>query len=434
MNENSNHFGSFTNKPGANEHVKWINDLGRQRLAGPSFNCNRQIDPSLGASTVCVHAGTYEDYNTGAVGTPVFATTTFRFSEATYESFLEGFIRDIPTYTRYGNPNQWSVQLKLAALEGAQSALVFGSGMAAITTTLIALSNKDGHIISSRDLYGGSYALLRADMHQYGRSVSYVDPLDLDAIRAEIKDNTQIIFLEVMTNPLMKAVDLKVVAEICEEHDILLIVDNTFLSPISSKPLAHGADVVIHSGTKYLNGHSDLTCGTAAGSRKLIDRIWAQLLRFGGILDAQSCHLLERSLKTLAIRMKAHRESAMAITDFLSRHPKVNATYSPYLPGENQARLMTYCDTLSTGMLSFEVAGGDDAALRLLRSLDLITAATSLGGVETLISLPFNTSHSGLTVAQQVEIGIAPGLVRLSVGIESPDDLCRELDQALATL
>jgi methionine-gamma-lyase len=237
-----------------------------------------------------------------------------------------------------------------------------------------------------------------------------------------------------MTNPLMKAVDLKVVAEICEEHDILLIVDNTFLSPISSKPLAHGADVVIHSGTKYLNGHSDLTCGTAAGSRKLIDRIWAQLLRFGGILDAQSCHLLERSLKTLAIRMKAHRESAMAITDFLSRHPKVNATYSPYLPGENQARLMTYCDTLSTGMLSFEVAGGDDAALRLLRSLDLITAATSLGGVETLISLPFNTSHSGLTVAQQVEIGIAPGLVRLSVGIESPDDLCRELDQALATL
>lgn len=420
----------FSNKPGADDHVKWIDELRRKRMAGPSFSCSKRVDGGKGQSTVCVHSGTYEDPYTGAVGTPVFSTTTFRFSPTTYESFLEGYIRDIPTYTRYGNPNQWSVQLKLAALENAQSALVLSSGMAAITSTLLALTNRSGHIISSHDLYGGSYSLLRADMHQFGRSVSYVDPLNLDSIRSEINECTQMVFLELITNPLMKVVDLPAIVEICRENNLLLVLDNTFLSPISCKPLNSGADIVIHSGTKYLGGHSDLTCGVVAGSRKLVDRVWGQMLKFGGVLDASSCHLLERSLKTLAIRMKAHGEGASEVTRFLERHPGVLKVHSPYSEGPDNQRLLKFAPDLCSGMLSFVMAGGNKAALSLLDHLELITPATSLGGVESLISLPFNTSHSGLTSAQQKQIGLNEGLVRLSVGIEDAADICMDLEQA----
>lgn len=430
MREENLYSEAFSNKPAADEHVKWINELHRKRMAGPAFSYNKQLSGKESISTICVHAGTYEDPCTGAVGTPIFPTTTFRFSPTTYESFLEGYIRDIPTYTRYGNPNQWSVQLKIAALEEAQSALVLSSGMAAITTTLLGLSNKNGHIISSYDLYGGSYNLLRTDMHQFGRTVSYVDPLNLDAIRNEINEHTQIVFLELMTNPLMKAVDLAGIARICRDNDLLLVIDNTFLSPISCQPLKHGADIVIHSGTKYLSGHSDQTCGSVAGSRKLVDRVWAQMLKFGGMLEASSCHLLERSLKTLAIRMKAHAEGARSVSRYLQAHPRVVRVHSPYIDGPDHQRLMEYAPNLSTGMLSFEIDGGNQAALALLDNLNFITPATSLGGVESLISLPFNTSHSGLTASQQKQIGLQEGLVRLSIGIEDPCDLCEDLGQA----
>ncbi|WP_271271066.1 trans-sulfuration enzyme family protein [Aliamphritea hakodatensis] len=434
MNDDGNSQPSFNNAPGAGEHVRWLNDLSRERQAGPAFSCSRQINTDARPATLCVHSGTYEDPNTGAVGSPLFATTTFRFCEDAFDSFLDGFIRDIPIYSRYGNPNQWTVQLKIAALEKAQSALVLASGMAAITTTLLALTNRNGHIISSYDLYGGSYSLLRSDMHQFGRTVSYVDPLDISSVEQAIQPETQAVFLESLSNPLMKAIDLPAIASICKRHDVLLIIDNTFLSPISCQPLQHGADIVIHSGTKYLSGHSDQTCGSVAGSRKLVDRVWAQLLKFGAMLDPAQCHLLERSLKTLAIRMKAHQEGAKRITEFLSRHPQVKKVHSPYLEGDDNHRLMAYAQNLSTGILSFEVEGGNTAALQLLNHLTLITPATSLGGVESLVSLPFNTSHSGLTTYQQEQIGLNLGLVRLSVGIEDPEDLCQDLQYALTQI
>ncbi len=421
----------FANRPGTDAQLPWLNQLNRQRLAGPAMANNRCLNQGETAATLCVHAGTYEDPVTGAVGTPIFPSTTFRFSQTTYESFLEGYIRDIPTYSRYGNPGQWSVQLKVAALEGAQSALVLSSGMAAISSTLFALTNRNGHIISSYDLYGGSYSLLHADIGQAGRSVSYVNPLDLDEIRRAIRPQTQIMFFELLSNPLMKAIDLVAIAALCKQQNILLVVDNTFLSPISCRPLEWGADIVIHSATKYLNGHSDATSGAVAGSRKLVDRIWAQLLRFGGSLDPFVCFLLERGMKTLAVRMQAHAAGARQVTAFLERHARVKRVHSLYAQDYAHPHLYQYAGQATCGMLSFELEGGDAAALALLEHLRLITCATSLGGVESLVSLPFNTSHSGLTREQQTKIGLNPGLVRLSVGIEDPDDLCADLEQAL---
>ncbi|PCI41256.1 MAG: cystathionine beta-lyase [Rhodospirillaceae bacterium] len=417
--------------PGTDENLRWLDGLKRQRTRGPRSPHQNVLSGNEGFSTTCVHAGSYNDPETGAVGTPIFQSTTFHFSNETYDSFLEGFVRDIPTYTRYGNPGQWAVQEKIAALEGGESAVVFSSGMAAISTTIMALSNRGGHIISSHDLYGGSYALLRSDMHQIGRDVSFVDSLDVDLIRRTIRDETQIIFFEMVSNPLMKAVPLLELVELCREHNILLIIDNTFLTPISSRPLLLGVDIVIHSGTKYLNGHSDATCGFSVGSRKLIDRIWAQMLRLGGSLDPFACFLVERGMKTLNVRMNAHAEGARQVVVFLEAHEKVGAVYSPYSANYGSPWLHSYAKDIKCGVLSFEVKGGNEAALKLLPELKYITSATSLGGVESLISLPFNTSHSTLTARQQMSIGIKPGLVRLSIGLESPDDLCADLAHAL---
>jgi Cystathionine beta-lyases/cystathionine gamma-synthases len=349
---------------------------------------------------------------TGAVGTPVFATTTFTFTEDTYEAFEQGHIRDVPIYGRYGSPNQWAVQEKIASLENAESALVFSSGMAAITTTLLALTNRGGHIISSRDVYGGTFNLLREDMHQLGRSVTFTDPTDFNAIQAAIRDETQVLFFETLTNPLLKAIPLTRLGRLAHEHNLLLVVDNTFLSPIHLRPLEHGAHIVIHSATKYLNGHSDVTAGTAAGPRKYVDRIWQQMLKFGGSLDSVMCFLLERGLKTLALRMRRHSENATACAAFLAAHPAVRAVHHPSLESYSCPWLHEICPDGWGGMVGFEVHGGDDAALKLLDRLNLPMVATSLGGVESLVSLPFNTSHSFLTERQRREVGIAPGLVR----------------------
>lgn len=421
------------NAPGAGENRPWTDSLQRGRVPGPRLPQQRVVD-GTGPSTRSVHAGTYEDPITGAVGTPVFQSTTFTFTEDTYQAFDQGHIRDVPIYGRYGSPNQWSVQEKIASLENAESALMFSSGMAAITTTLLALTNRGGHIVSSRDVYGGTFNLLREDMHQLGRSVTFTDPTDMAAIRAAVRDDTQVLFFETLTNPLLKAVPLVELGELARERGLLLVVDNTFLSPVHLRPLEHGAHLVIHSATKYLNGHSDVTAGVVAGSRKYVDRTWSQLLRFGGSLDAMMCFLLERGLKTLALRMRRHSENSTTLAAFLAGHPAIRAVHHPSRPEYPYRWLHDICPDGWGGMVAFELHGGDEAALKLLDRLELPVVATSLGGVESLVSLPFNTSHSFLTARQRREVGIEPGLVRFSAGIEDPDDLLADLDQALSGL
>ncbi|WP_372405369.1 PLP-dependent aspartate aminotransferase family protein [Streptomyces luteireticuli] len=411
--------------------AKWFNDLTRSRFAGPVTPHHRVLSRSVSPETLAVHAGTYEDPVTGAVGTPVFQTSTFLLDDASYAAFSDGTSRDVPIYTRYGNPSQWSVQEKIAALEGSRSALVTSSGMSAIASTIYALTNAGSHIISAYDAYGGTYNLLREDMPSAGREVTFVDPTDLDAIEAAVRPETQLLFFETLTNPLLKAPSIRRIARIAKEANALLVVDNTFLSPVNMRPLDLGADVVVHSATKYLGGHSDLTAGAVVGRRKFLDRIWAQALRFGGTLEPLTAFLLERGLKTLPLRMRAQNDNARAIARHLAGHPRIAAVHHPEIGGARYADLEREDYAGYGGMVSFEVRGGDEAALDFMKKLSIPYVATSLGGVESLVSMPSNTSHSSLTARQRAQIGINPGLVRFSAGIENAQDLIRDLDNAL---
>jgi cystathionine beta-lyase/cystathionine gamma-synthase len=415
---------------GPGREREWANNLSRGRVPGPRLPQQRVVD-GTGLSTRSVHSGTYVDPSTGAVGTPVFPSSTFQFNEHTYGAFEQGHIRDVPIYGRYGSPNQWAVQEKMAALENAESGVVFSSGMAAITTTLLALTNHGGHIVTSRDIYGGSFNLLREDLHQLGREVTFTEATDIDQIIAAVRPETQVLFFETLTNPLLKAAPLVELGDYAERNHLLLVVDNTFLTPYCLRPLEYGAHVVIHSATKYLGGHSDVTAGVAVGSRKYMDKVWRQLLKLGGSLDAFPCFLLERGLKTLAIRMRTHVENANRLAAVLAEHPMVSRVYHPTSADYAYPSIRELCPNGFGGMLAFEIAGGDEAALKFLERLTLPEVATSLGGVESLVSLPFNTSHSFLTVTQRREVGINPGLVRLSVGIEDAEDLIADIDQAL---
>lgn len=408
---------------------EWIDQMPRRRRPGPVFGDNGFA--AGGESTRAVHAGTVNDPVTGAVGTPIYQASTFILNGEQYRSVEEGYARDRFIYTRYGNPSQWAVQNKLASLEGSESALVFSSGMAAITASLLSLMDKGAHVVASNELYGGTYNLLNQELPSLGMSASYADPRNLAAIEAAVRPETQVLYFEIMTNPLLKLVDLEGLVSLARRHNLRVIIDATFATPLACRPLEYGVDVVVHSATKYLNGHSDLVAGAALGSRKLVDMIWSRLLSYGGCLDPHGCFLLERSLKTLPARMRAHAETAMEVAHYLERHPAVARVLYPLLPSHPDHELARRQLRIGTGMVTFDVAGGDPAALALLDTLELPRQATSLGGVETLVSLPFNTSHAGYTSAQRAALGINPGCVRMSVGIEDAEDLIADLAQGL---
>ncbi len=415
--------------PGLGQAI-WPHQLQRARRPGPALASAHPPDPRWRMATTAVHAGTADDPCTGAVGTPIYQTSTFLLDEAQYQSIEEGYARDRFIYTRYGNPSQWAVQEKLAALEGGESALVFSSGMAAIAATVLSQLDKGAHVVASNELYGGTYNLFQQELPAMGFAVTYVDPRDLAAIEAAIRPQTMLLYFETMSNPLLKLLNLPALGDIARRHRLRLVVDATFSTPTALRPLEHGAHLVLHSCTKYLNGHSDLVAGVVVGARKHMDPIWPRLLSLGGCLDPHACFLLERSLKTLPLRMRAHADGALAVAQFLQTHPGVTQVLYPGLPSHPDHALAQSLLAHAGGMVSFAV-GSDTAALELLRHLRLARQATSLGGVETLVSLPFNTSHAAYTAAQRTRLGIAPGCVRLSVGIEDAQDLIADLRQAL---
>lgn len=425
-------YGDAKSQPATRSVGGWINDLDRTRQSGP-FLDSHPMD-GMGMSTKAVHAGTHDDPRTGAVGTPIYQASTFILHDETYGSIEEGFGRDRFIYSRYGNPSQWAVQEKLATLEGAESAIVFSSGMAAIAATVLAMVDVGAHVVAASDLYGGTFNLFNQEFPSLGMSATLVDSYDLEAIEAAIQPNTQILYFEVITNPVLKVVDIPALVDIAKRHNLRLIMDSTFAPPPVMKPLELGVDLVVHSASKYLNGHSDLIAGVVCGPRKLVDMIWPRLLNYGGSLDPHACFLLERGLKTLNIRMKAHEASATALAKFLETHPAVDKVLYPMLPSHPDHARAKELMKMGTGNVTFFVKGGDQAALALLDHLHLPKQATSLGGVESLISLPFNSSQATMTSRQRAEIGIYPGCVRLSVGIEDADDLIADFDQALNAL
>ena len=411
----------------------WFDQLKRSRNQGPALQSKRYQDK--GFSTKSVHAGQYDDPLTQAIGTPIYQCSTFYLNNSTYDAVHEGRGRDEMIYTRYGNPSQWSVQEKIASLENAESSIVFSSGMAAISSAILSVMEKGAHMVTSRDLYGGTYNFLYEDLQKFGMSVSYAEHTNIQSIEDAIQANTKLLYFESLTNPLLKLSPVKDIVKLAKKYNLRVIIDNTFLTPYNFRPLDLGVDLVVNSGTKYLNGHSDLVTGTVSGSRKLMDSVWVQMLKLGGNMDPHSCFLFERSLKTFALRMKTHNSNAFELAKYLEQHPLINRVYFPGLESHNQYDIANnYLKGKYSGMVSFEIKGGDTAAHNLLNLLHLPKEATSLGGVESLISLPYNTSQASLTKDQQKAIGINDGLIRLSVGVEDIEDLIQDFDHALSIL
>jgi cystathionine beta-lyase/cystathionine gamma-synthase len=376
-------------------------------------------------STLAVHAGQYPDPLTGAVNVPVYLSSTFELTGIGTDRGWD--------YSRAGNPTRDRLEEALAALEGGTCGHAFASGMAAIYALVATLKAGD-HLICSHNVYGGTQRLFNLIIQHYGIEIEYVDTGDLDAVAKAIKANTKLIHVETPTNPLMSLTDIAAVSEIAHARGVEVSVDNTFMSPYLQSPLALGADIVMHSTTKFLNGHSDGLGGALIGSKpEHKERFLLVQKAAGGILSPFECFLVLRGIKTLPLRMKQHEENGRAVAEFLSTQTKLTRLAYPGLKSHPQHELAVKQQKGFGSMLSFDL-GTQAAAGRFLGAIKLFLSAESLGGVESLASHSATTTHAALSEADRERLGITPGLVRLSVGIEDKDDLIADLEQALAAV
>lgn len=370
-------------------------------------------------ATLCIHAGTYLDEKTGGANSPIFTSTAFAYPNPANEN----------VYPRYFNvPNQAVIAAKVAALEKTEAGVVFGSGMAAISTLLLAWLKAGDHAVFQGDLYGGTYHLVTKELTRLGIEASFAR--SLPEFAAAVRPNTRLVYVESPSNPLLRCVDLAAVAELCRSRNLLSAIDNTFATPINQRPSELGIDAVIHSGTKYLNGHSDVNAGVVLSSRALIGRLTECAVDYGGMLDAQACYQLERGLKTLALRVKQHNENAARLAAFLQPHRAVARVSYPGLPEHPDHKVAARQMSGFGGMLSFELRDPNQVD-KVLRAFQVATPALSLGGVETLVCIPSRTSHRTMPATERQRAGISDGLIRVSVGIEDIDDLLEDFERAL---
>jgi cystathionine beta-lyase/cystathionine gamma-synthase len=363
--------------------------------------------------------------------TPVFQSTTYELDEAAYEDIARTGGTETWWYTRLSNPTTDAVASKVAALEGAEAGQAFASGMAAITSTVLAVTPPGGRIVAARELYGETYTLFTHTLPGANRTVTLVSVNDLDGWRRELP-GADTAYVETLSNPMLRLAELPTIAGLAREAGATAVIDSTFATPVNVRPIEHGFDLVVHSATKYLNGHSDLMAGVVVGQRSRIAEIIAVGKTFGGCLDPSSAATLDRSLKTLVVRMERHNDNALEIARWLEGHPEVEAVAYPMLESHPDAALAAALLQGGSGIVTLRTRGGDERAGAVMDALGLIRQATSLGGVESLVSAPYNTSHRQLSVQERGAIGILPGTLRLSVGIEDAGDLIGDLDQALA--
>lgn len=375
--------------------------------------------------TKLIHAGEPQPRIADAVVMPVFHSSTFVVRGD------EGY-HDL-RYLRLSNsPNHDALHAKLAALEGGEAALVTSSGMAAISTTLLTLLRPGDHVIAQRGLYGGTHALLLEDLASLGIETTFVDADDPQSWTAALGRNTRVVYCEALTNPTLAMGDLEGLAAFAREHALVSIIDATFASPVNLQPITLGFDLAVHSATKYLNGHSDIVAGAVVGRASLVARIKHKLDHLGGTLDPGACFLLHRGLKTLGVRMRQQNSSALVLAQFLEQHEAVAQVRYPGLESHPQHERARRLLAGFGGMLSFEPVGGADAAAAVMAALRIGVDAPSLGGPETLVTLPAKTSHVGIPPQTRRANGIADGLVRVSVGLEDAADLVEDFAQALA--
>ncbi len=366
----------------------------------------------------------------GAAVTPIFLSSTYRLTDEAYAGWAAG-AQHTALYSRLSSINSEGVAMKLAQLEGAEDGETFASGMAAISTTLMGLLSSGDHMVASADCYGGTYGLMTEDLPRFGIGVTMADMRDPSSYEAAIQENTKILYVETITNPVIKVCDLEAMAAIAKKHGLIAIVDNTFASPYACNPIDYGFDLVIHSGTKYLGGHSDLIAGLVVGRKDLVAEIFPKKVHFGGAADPHMCYMLERGMRTLHARMPIHTANAAELALRLEAHEMIDYVNHPSLPSSPDYEVAQRIIPHGTGMMGFVVKGGDEAALSFMRNLDIIFEATSLGGVESLVECPFNSSHMFVPEEVRNEAGVIPGFVRMSVGIESVEDLWNDIATAL---
>src|SRR5450755_1386675 len=378
--------------------------------------------------TEAVHGGTCLDKKNGPLATPIYQTSTFEVSD------MQEQLRVTSTdhfYTRYGNPTNTAAESAIAELEGTDSALLFSSGMAAITTSILSLVKAGDHIVAQRDIYGGVTKFLAQWLPKLGVETTFVDTNDIEQHRRAIRPNTKLMHIESPTNPTVRVVDLEKIAAVARKHSLISTIDSTFATPINCRPAEWGIDLVLHSGTKYFGGHSDLICGIATGRRDLIEQIHHTRTTLGCCMDPHAAFLLLRGIKTLAVRVERQNESALRIAEFLSQHPKVTRVHYPLLKDHPDYAIAKRQIVGGGGVLSFEVEGSGADACRVGEALSLFTLAPSLGGVDSLVSIPVLTSHAMISPELRKKMGVTDQMIRLSVGIENVDDLIADLEGAL---
>ena len=383
--------------------------------------------------TRAVHSGTSPSKN--SLNTPVYQSSTFFLDDNAYDMWMNGKPR-APVYSgRYYNPTNRAVERKIAHLEGAEDALVFSSGMAAICTTLLNFLGQGDRLVTTRNLYGGTLLSLDQDFVRFGIDVHYIDIKDLGAVEQALKEKeTKVLYCETVTNPLLEVSDLPKLAALAKKYGAVSIVDSTFATPIACNPIEHGFDLVIHSVTKMLNGHSDLLGGTVAGTTEMINQIWYKLRNFGGSMDPHQASLVERGIKTLQIRYDRSTKTAGLLAEWLEKHPKIEKVIYPGLKSHNDFDLSKSMMSGSGNMVSLVVKGGDEAGRKLMDNTKVASQAISLGGVESLISMPYTTTHASWTQKDRLNAGIDLGFIRFSTGLEDFDDLRDDFDQALSLL
>ncbi|MEO7989042.1 MAG: PLP-dependent aspartate aminotransferase family protein [Chryseolinea sp.] len=374
---------------------------------------------SLSKLTQSVHVGSPGDSLFNGTVTPIFPSSAYDY-EGVHTSL----------YPRYFNtPNQKAVAEKIAALENGEDGLIMSSGMAAILTSIFAMMKKGDHAIFQNDLYGGTFHAVVNELPRFGMEYTLVDGSDPKNFEKAIQPNTRVIYIETPSNPTLKITDIKAVADIAKKHDLITIIDNTFASPVNQNPIDLGIDIVAHSGTKYIGGHSDICCGAVVASKILTQKIWESAIHFGGSLDAHTCWLVERSLKTIVLRVRQQNQNAQTIAEYLQSDSRIGKVYYPGLPNHtDHAIAKTQMPGGFGGMLSFEVKGDAHA---FMGKLQLIKRAISLGGVESTVTSPVRTSHSKMNADERAVIGVTDNLVRFSVGIEEVSDLINDIKQAL---
>lgn len=386
-----------------------------------------------GIGTIAIHAGQHKN-PFGALATPIYQTSTFVFDSteqggARFAGKEDGYI-----YSRLGNPTVAVAEAKVAALEEGEAAAATSSGMGAISSVLWTLLKAGDHVIADKILYGCTFALLAHGMTRYGVEVDFIDTSDLEEVKKHMKENTRVVYLETPANPNLKISDIEEIAKIAHTNSkAMVVVDNTFATPYLQKPLKLGADIVVHSATKYINGHGDVIAGFAVGKKKIIDEIKLFGIKdmTGSVLGPTEAHLIIRGLKTFEIRMQRHCDNAQKVAEFLEKHPKIDKVYYPGLikhPGHEIAKKQMKG---FGGIMSFELKGGFEAGKTLLNNVKLCALAVSLGDTETLIQHPASMTHSAYSKEELKEAGIPEGLVRLSVGLENVEDIIEDLEQAL---